>query len=827
MNAFWHDIRHGVRLLSKNKTFTIVAILSLALGIGANTAVFSLMNALVMRDLPVRAPDRLVVLTTSSPTGERNRFSVPLFREIERQQQVFSSLYAWWGDAVFNIDASGTLSRGDVWAVTGRFYSELGVSPQIGRLIVPDDVQLDKGIPGDVAVIGYGLWQRAYGGDSGVIGKIVRIEGVPFHIIGVTPKGFTGTGIATEPDVTIPLTAQPIVSDSKLSKLSDARWNGLEVGGRLKDGITLSQARAQLKLLWPVLKSAALAPDYTDKEEAAFAASQLEVKSAAHGIDSDLREQFSRPLYIMIGATGLILLIACVNLANLMLGRAGARRHEMAVRRALGAASWRITRQLLTESLLLSILGATAGLLFAYWSTGWLTHFISQIYVIPVALNVSPDGRVLIFTLLATIVTGVLFGLAPAWQATRREITDLQQGSRIPGRRPVRLGGFLISAQVALSVILLIGAGLFVRTVNKLRSVNTGFRTDGILAVKLSPVPAGYKNINNDTYYPELIHRLSAIPGVSIASIANIQPGGGSEWTQSVFALPSSEAGNDKVQAGLAVVSPGFFQTLGISLLEGRDVDWKDTSQQPRAAVVSRRLAQRLFHSEDAVGRRIRIGNDPGRQDIQVVGVVSDARIANVRDPNALAVYVPFLQEPKYIHSNSLEIHTDGDPNAIANTVRREIESLGHEYATRMMTLSEVRDHALLRERILAILTTFFSVVALLLAGIGLYGLLSYAVTRRTREIGVRMALGAGKATVFRMIIRDTFVLVSIGILIGIFGVLIISRVITHILFDVAPWDPVTLITVVTILAIIAAVAGGLPARRASRLDPMVALREE
>ena len=239
------------------------------------------------------------------------------------------------------------------------------------------------------------------------------------------------------------------------------------------------------------------------------------------------------------------------------------------------------------------------------------------------------------------------------------------------------------------------------------------------------------------------------------------------------------------------------------------------------------RLAQRLFHSEDAVGRRIRIGNDPGRQDIQVVGVVSDARIANVRDPNALAVYVPFLQEPKYIHSNSLEIHTDGDPNAIANTVRREIESLGHEYAIRMMTLSEVRDRALLRERILAILTTFFSVVALLLAGIGLYGLLSHAITRRTREIGVRMALGAGKATVFRMIIRDTFVLVSIGILVGIFGALLISRVIVHILFDVAPWDPVTLITVVTILAIIAAVAGGLPARRASRLDPMVALREE
>lgn len=827
MNTFWHDVRYGLRLLSKSKMFTVVAALSLALGIGANTAIFSLINALILRNLPVRAPDRLVVLTTSFPSGERNRFSVPLFREIEKQQQVFSGVYGWWGDAVFNIDANGTLSRGDVWAVTGAFYSELGVSPQIGRLITSDDVQLDKSIPGEVAVIGYGLWQKAYGRDPSVVGKIIRIEGVPFQIIGVTPKGFTGTGIATEPDVTIPLTAQPVVSDSKMSKLSDPRWNGLEVGGRLKDGITLSKARAQLRTLWPGLKLIALTPDYTEKDEAAFAASKLEVKSAAHGIDSDLREQFSRPLYIMIAATGLILLIACVNLANLMLERAGARHHEMAVRRALGAGSWRIMRQLLTESFLLSVLGATAGLVFAYWSTGWLTHFITQLYVIPVALNVSPDARVLIFTLLATILTGVLFGLAPSWQSTRREVTDLQQGSRIPGRSPIRLGGMLISVQVALSVILLIGAGLFLRTVNKLRTVDTGFRSDGVLVVKLSPVPAGYKNIDNNAYYPELIRRLSTLPGVRTASIANIQPAGGSEWTQSVSAVLSSGAGDDNAQAGLVVVSPGFFAALGMSLLEGRDVEWKDTTQQPRVAILSRKLAQRLFHSEDAIGKRVRIGNDPTRQNIQVVGVISDARLANVRDPNALGVYVPFLQEPKYIHSNALEIHVDGDPNAIVNTVRHEIESLGHEYATRMLTLPEVRDRALLRERVLAILTTFFSILALLLAATGLYGLLSYAVTRRTREIGVRMALGAGKATIFRMILRDTFSLMVVGLLVGIFGALIFSRVIAHMLFDVTPWDPVTLIAVVAVLLIIAAAAGSVPARRAASLDPMVALREE
>lgn len=826
MNALWHDVRHGLRLLSKSKAFTIVAILSLALGIGANTAIFSLLNALFFRQLPVRAPDRLTVLTTVSRNGEHNRFSVPLFRELEQEQNVFSGLYGWWGDAIFNVEANGSFSRDDVWAVTGLFYSELGTTPAAGRLIAPEDVQLGQGVPKTVAVIGYSLWQRAYDRDPSVIGKTIRIEGVPFEIIGVAKKGFTGTGIATEPDVTIPLTAQPAITDGNFARLNDVRWNGLEIGGRLRENISPEQAQAQLGALWLGLMTGPLTSAYTEKERAALAAARPQVKSAARGVDSDLREQFSRPLYVMMGATGLILLIACVNLANLMLGRAEARRHEIAVRRALGANSWRILRQLLTESLLLSVLGAVLGLAFAFWSTLWLTHFITQLYLVPVALNVNPDSRVLVFTTAVTVFAGVLFGLAPGFQATRREISGLQQSSRIPGRRSGKTGRALIAAQVALSMILLSGAGLFVRTVNKLRSVDTGFRSNGVLVVKLSPVPAGYKNIDNDTYYPELVRRISVLPGVRAAGIANIQPAAGAEWTQAVSALPSS-GGDETLSAGLAVVSPGFFKTLGISLIEGRDVEWSDDDHRPRVAVLSRRLAQRLFHSDDPISKRIRIGTDPARQEIQVVGVVSDARLANVRTPDSLSVYVPFLQEPKYIHSNSLEILTERDPLAMSNTVRHEIESLGHEYPSRMLTLQDVRDRSLLQERSLAILASFFGILALVLAAIGLYGLVSYSVTRRTREIGLKMALGVTRTKIFWATLSSTILLIGMGLLIGIPGALAVSRLLAHLLFEVSPWDLTTLATVIAMLVVIALIAGGLPARRASSIDPMTALREE
>lgn len=826
MDALWQDLRYGLRLLIRSKTFAAVAILSLALGIGANTTIFSLLNGVLLRELPARAPDRLAELTMLSRSGERRLFSIPIFREIERQQHVFSALFGWWGDVILNIEANGTLSRGDIWAVTGAFYSELGVSPLAGRFINSQDVLLDKGAPEQVAVVGYSLWQRAYGGDPSAVGKTIRVEGVPFKIIGVMQKGFTGMGIATEPDVTIPLTAQPIITGSSFAKLTSPRWFGLEIGGRMKDGVTLAQARAQLQTVWPAVQAQALPSDYTAQERAQAAATRLEVKSAARGIDSDLREHFSRPLYVMLAATALILLIACVNLANLMLGRAGARRQEIAMRLALGASPSRILSQLLTESILLSVAGASLGFAFAFWSTRWLTNFVTQLYVIPVALNVSPDLSVLGFTLGAAIFTGVLFGLAPAWQAMHQDAGEISPGSRILGQGRGRLGGFLISLQVALSVILLIGAGLFVRTVAQLRSINTGFRSDGVLVVKLSAVPGGYKNIDNNSYYPELVNRISVLPGVRTASVANVQPGGGYEGTQSISALPSSGR-DENVDAGLAVVSPKFFETVGIALLAGRDVEWRDDDHRPRVAVLSRKLAQRLFHSEDPIGRRIRIGTDPTRQDIQVVGIVSDARLLNVRNPNALAAYVPFLQEPKFIHSNSLDIHTDGDPMGVSNIVQRAIESLGHEYPTRMLTLRQVRDRALLQERILAILASFFGLLALLLASIGLYGLLSYTVARRTREIGVRMALGASRNKMFYMILRETLAFVVVGLAIGLLGSLGVLRFIAHMLFNVRPWDPVTLIIVVATLLIVAVAASSAPALRASRLDPMIALREE
>jgi len=825
MNQFWQDVRYGLRLLVKSKAFTTVALLSLALGIGANSTIFTLLNALFVRELPVSDPEGLVDLTLVTRNGESRSFSVPMFEEIERQQHVFSNLFGWWGDAVFNIEANGTLSRGEVWAVTGEFYSALGVSPVAGRLISRQDVVLDRRIPQQVAVIGYSLWWKAYGGEGSAVGKTVRVEGVPFTIIGVMRKGFTGMGIATEPDVTIPLTSQPIITDGNFGKLSNPRWFGLEVSGRLKEGVTPAQARAQLQTLWPAVQATALPSDYTEEERARFVSARLQSTSAARGIDSSLRAQFGRPLYVMQGATGLILLIACVNLANLMLGRAGARRHELAVRKALGASAWRIVRQLLIECLLLSLAGAALGLIFALWGGRWLTNFMLQLYIVPIALNVRPDRTVVVSTVLISIVTALLFGLAPAWQAMREGVADLNQNSRILGDRQGRLGRFLIVAQVALSVVLLTAAGLFVRTVTKLRSVSAGFRSEGVLVVKLSPVPAGYKNIDHNSYYPELVQRIAELPGVQAASIANLQPGGATPWMQTVSLMPDSSSTRN-VDAGFAVVSPHFFEVMGIPLLEGRDVEWRDDDHRPRVAVLSHTLAQRFFHSQSAIGRHIRIGTDPERRDIEVVGVVSDARIFDVRSPNTSVAYVPFLQEQKYIHSNSMELRTDLDATGLTKILNQAITSLGHEHAARIMTLGEVRDRALLQERIIAVLCIFFGTLALLLASIGLYGLLSYKVTQQTREIGVRMALGASRVSVFRMVLRYTLILVFIGLVIGIPSALAASRLIAHMLFGVMPWDPVTLLVVVAALVIVGILASLLPARRASALDPVVALRD-
>lgn len=828
VEALAHDVRDALRRFRSRPGFAAVAVVTLALGIGANTAIFSLLNTLLFRDLPVRQPEQLVEIGTHGSYGPAEPVSFPIFDEIARRQQVFSQMSAWLGDGIATVEVHGTLTRADWYTADGNFYDELGVVPLMGRLITPSDVNLHGGPPASAVVLGYNFWQRAFGGSVAAIGKTIRIEGIPFVVIGVTRPGFTGMGLATEPDVTIPLTSEPLIVGTNPEKLYTSSRPWLRLTGRLRQGVTLAQARAQLEAIWPAVLKATVPAEFNAQQQSDYLRTRVEVVSAATGVDWFLRSHFTRPLYVLMGLAGVVLLIACVNLANLMLAEGAARSHEMAVRVALGAGRWRLARQVLTESVLLSGAGAAAGVAIAYWSSAALGNFMMSTYLVPPALHLKPDARVLGFTALVAVLTGILFGCASAVQAARQHPAGtLQEGTRAIGGSAGRLGKLLMVGQVALSVVLLAGAGLFVHSLENLRSFNPGFQSDGVLAVQLFPVPNGYKSIDNLSYYAQLVQRTEAMPGVRSAALAHFVPG----WTripgETVSRADTSATGEAARPADFAIAGPGLFDTIGISLLRGRDFAWQDTEQTRRVAILSEKLAAELFPSGDAVGRRIRIGSDPKRQDVEVIGVVSNARIYDLRSPQLSAVYVDSLQEGQLAHWGNLLIRTRGDPTATVPEVRRLLDSLGHEYVLGTRTLKQADDQALLNERMTAALSEVFSALALLLAAVGLYGLMAFAVTRRSHEIGIRMALGAPRRGILWMLLGQTIRLVGIGIAIGVPCALAANRLVAHMLFGVSPDDPLTLVLVSLALLAAGAAAGYLPARRATAVDPMVALRCE
>jgi putative ABC transport system permease protein len=825
LETWLQDVRYGARQWRRNPGFTLAAVLTLALGIGANTAIFSLLNALLFRNLPVRQPEQVVEISMLDRNGQTSSLSFPMFEEIVRHEKVFSGTFAWLGDATFNVEVNGAFTQGDIWAVTGNFYSELGVRPVLGRVIEPVDVNLRGGSPANVAVLGYRFWQRSFGGDPAVIGKSVRVEGLPFTVVGVAPKGFTGMGLASDPDITLPLTAEPLLASQPLEKLytsetSDDFW--LEMAGRLKDGVTLALARAEMEVLWRGVLERTVPAKYDAQQRASYLAARVDVASAAKGMDRDLRSHFTRPLVVLLAIAGLLLLIACVNLASLMLARAAARSHEMGVRAALGASRWRLARQLLTESTLLSAAGAAAGLAIANWSSVALRNLMD----VPPAFHVGPDVRVLGFTAVAAILTGILFGLAPVWQVTRQDPTRvIPQESRTIAATTGRFGKALISAQVALSLVLLMGAGLFARSLHLLRSLDPGFQREGVLLAQLFPRPNGYKDMDNSVYYSDLIRRVRGLPGVLAASLSPLPPGWVTLMPQKTVAAAMRP--EEASRADVAMVSPGFFQTLGISLLIGRDFNWQDNERAPRVAILSRQLAQQLFPGGAAIGQHINIGEDAKQQNVEVVGVVTDVRLYDVRNPNVSAVYMAVLQEGEFAHYEALEVRSAGDPTVLASSVRQTVDSLGREYVLRAGTLSYADDVAFLNERIIAILSEFFGGLALLLVATGLYGLMAYSVTRRTREIGIRVALGAEQQGVLWMVMRESLGVVMTGVAIGLPAALVAPRLISSMLFGLTPTDPLTIGMATVAMIGVTLVAAYLPAHRASRVEPMAALRYE
>ncbi|HEV2385901.1 MAG TPA: ADOP family duplicated permease [Candidatus Acidoferrales bacterium] len=828
MGAISQDAKYAIRRLRATPGYAAVAVASLALGIGANSALFSLLNALVLRDLPVWQPDHLVeIKALEVRTGQAQPLSLPMYLGLARDQKVFSAFCGEQDNGVFEIEANRWRGLGNVWLVSGEFYSVLGVHvPAAGSLLGPGDVNLPEGPARQVAVLGYGFWQRRFGGDPGAMGKIVQVAGVPFTVVGIAPKGFQGTSMDLAPELMIPLTAAPLVMSDAFSELDSRHLLWITGVGRLKPGVTLAEARAQLETVWPAIRQAALPPDENEGGRKNFLARRLLARSDARGDDNPLRARFTRPLEVLMGIAGLILALACANLAGLMLARAAARDREMSVRMALGASRTRLAREMIFEGILVAGGGACAGVALAWASSRALVAAITVNFQVAPAIDVRPDVRVLAFTVALAVLTGVLFSLAPAWRATRQDAMGAVRTGPRSTEGTGKLGKTVVVTQLALAVVLLACAGLLVRSFVELISVKTGYSSRDVLVARLAPLPGDKAALSNAAYWADVVRQVEALPGVVSATTGAVPgTGPGGAWKPAV--APAESQAGAGVLATYANISPGFFRTLGMDMVAGRDFSWSETTETSRVAIVSRSLANQLFPAGDAIGHLIRIGPDPRLQRVEIAGIASDARLFDARDPNLLAVYVSMIQDKSFDRWSAVEARVAGPPEALAGPVRRVIDGAGHEYALSFQTLDQVRARTQIDERITALLSGFFGGLGLLLAAIGLFGLVSYNVTRRTREIGLRLALGAEAASLRRMLLGETAALAGAGLAIGLPCALGARRLLAGMLFGMGAGDTTTLAVAGAIFFSVALAAGYLPARRAMRVDPTVALRHE
>jgi predicted permease len=816
------DLRYAIRLLWKSPIFTVAVTLSLALGIGANTAIFSLINAVMWRTLPVKDPESLVLLTHSRGSTFTGGFTYQQYRIMRQQSGGFTELAAW-SSARLNVSVDGSLEpTTDGQLVSGNYFSLLGVTPIAGRTISGEDDVVPNGHP--VAMISYGYWKRRFGLSPSVIGRDIAISGTRFTVIGITPPEFFGLEVGTSPDLFLPVLMQPTAMPD-LENLLDQPiiyrpW--LQVVSRIAPGATAAQAVAQLEPVYnqevPTLNKFGGPP---------LPPERLRVEPAATGI-SELRREFSQPLFILMGMVGIVLLIACANTANLLLARAASRSGEFGVRLALGAGRRRLIRQLLVESVVLALAGGVCGVLLASIATRLLVAFMSAGQT-PIVLELAPDLRVLTFTATVSLFTGILFGLTPALRATRIDLTPSLKRVGRSVRGGLRSGKILCVTQVALSLILLIGAGLFVRSLQKLNGQDSGVDRDRVLIVRVEPRGSDQRNIPGttprlDRTYRELLARVAAIGGVQSCSLAQFTP-----TTLRGNNLPFTLPSGAEQRALVPMIYPNFFETMGIGLVAGRDFNDSDLSpQSPLVVVVNETFARQAFGGGSAVGQQLRQRNDM----IEIVGVVRDSRYTSVRDETPPTVYQTFLQTRTGRGQMALYVRTASSPAAVVSQVRQAVQDIDRDLPLfAIHTLAEELGAVLIRDRLIATLSTVFSALALLLACVGLYGLLSFSVVQRSSEMGIRMALGAKRSDVVWTVMREALLLVAAGVIIGIPAALVLGRVgsnrISGLLFGLQATDPVTIAAATLLLALIAVSAGYVPARRASRVDPMVALRNE
>ena len=830
MSSLWKDVRYSLRQLANSPAFTIIAILTLALGIGANTAIFQLIDSIRLRSIPVKKPEELATVRIADRHWGSGQFSsqysqltFPMWEQIRDRQQGFSDI-AVWSNQLFNLATGGEVHYAKVLRVSGEFFHVLGVEPFLGRLLGPADDQPGCGIGG--ANISFAFWQSNFGGDPAIVGKRLTLDGNSFEIVGVTPPGFNGISVGDTFDVAVPVCIEPIVSprNNRLT-LRHAWW--LASIGRLKPGWTIERANAQIGAVTPAILQETVPPVYDSEKVKKYLEYKFGVFSASTGFSS-LRRDSETPLYLLLGISGLVLVIACANLANLMLARAGAREQQITIRLALGATRGKMIRELLSESVLLAAGGSICGLFLAYAISRMLVAFIST-GDSKIFLDLGMDWRVLGFATALAVLTTILFGLAPAFRATRVEPAALlQSGSRgmTGGRKRLGLRRILVVSQVGLSVVLLMGALLFARSLRNLTTLNIGFQQNGILVTSVDFKRVQLPEDSFVEYKRQLVKSVKAIPGVESAANAIMVPFGGETWNNDVI-LEGSEQDAGVVWENF--LGPGYFQTLGTPLLAGRDFDDRDTANSPKVVIVNQAFIRKILKGADPLGKRFRIHEAPGkpRPLYEIVGVTGDNKFQDMHEEYLPFMYFPAAQEEKLGPDDQIIIRSSLPLGSLMASVKQAMNAVNPGIDLEFKVFKTQVHHSLVQDELMATLSGFFGFLAALLAAIGLYGVISYMVLQRTKEIGIRMAIGARPGDVVAMILKEAGVLTAAGLAIGTTLALASAQVVKSLLYGLKPRDPLTIVLAVVTLTGVAAFASFLPAYRASRLDPLKALHYE
>ncbi|MGB9458725.1 MAG: ABC transporter permease [Bryobacteraceae bacterium] len=827
------DLRYAFRTLRKSPLFATVAVVSLALGIGANTAIFSLVNQLMLELLPVKHPEQLVLLQAKghhygSNTGS-NAISYPMYQDFRDKNPVFSGMFCKYGMRL-SLTSEGRTELVSAELVSGNYFPVLGVRAAVGRVFAASDDLVQGGHP--LVVLSYGYWTTRFGADPSVIGRKVEVAGYPMTIVGVSQAGFDGVEKGYSPQIRIPMMMKHEVTNGPWYSLNDRRGRFVQAFGRLKPGETLEQAKAGLQPLFHQIlngevreKEFAKTTDYTRQQ---FLRMWMNLLPASKG-HSYLREQFSKPLLALMGMVGLVLLIACSNLANLLIARATARQKEIAVRLALGASRARIVSQLVLESVLLSLAGGAAGVVLALWIDHALLAFLPA-SVASMTLTATPDRQVLLFTLAVSVLTGLVFGLAPALQASRPKLASTlkDQAGAVIGGAAVALRKGLVTAQVALSLLLLIGAGLFLQSLDHLKELHPGFQVDHLVTFAVDPTVNGYKPERSLEFYRQLEEKLRALPGVNAEGLAVVAVLDDNEWDSSIAVEGYTTKQGEWVDPHMQFVSPGFFEAMRIPILLGRGFDLRDDKGAPKTAIVNEKFARRYFGTASSIGRHVGMGGNPGTKlDIEIVGVVRDTKYENMREEIPYELYRPYRQV-EFVEGMNAYVRTASDPANFFPALRRTAQSVDANVPVfGMRTLEQQMDISQVTERLLATLSSAFGLLTTLLAALGLYGVMAYMVERRTREIGIRMALGAAGGNVIWLVMREVIALSLAGLAIGLLGAWGLTRLIEAQLFGIHASDPMTMTVACGAIAAVAGQAGYVPARRATAIDPTHALRFE